>query len=273
MRPIAEQVILITGATDGLGKGVALELVKKGATVLVHGRDQARIDTTLAELRAVRPDAQLRSYCADFNALAGAQQLADQVLAGEQRLDVLVNNAGIGTHVPGGGERQVSADGHELRFAVNYLAPFLLTQRLVPRLLANDAAARIVNVSSIGQQPIDFDNVMLEREYSGERAYCQSKLAQIMYTIDLSQKLAHGRVTVNALHPATYMPTKIVATPVSTREEGVSATLNLIVSSEVGGKSGAYFNGLVEAQAKPQAYDAQARERLWQLSESLTSES
>ena len=269
MRPIEEQVILITGATDGLGKGVALELARRGAGLLIHGRDQHRIDATIKELRDATQNTKLHGYCADFARLSAVRRLAEEVLAAESRVDVLVNNAGIGTHVPGGGVRQTSHDGHELRFAVNYLAPFLLTQRLVPRLTAS-APARIVNVSSIGQQPLDFDNVMLEHGYSGERAYCQSKLAQIMFTIDLGKQLENAGVTVNALHPATYMPTKIVEKPISTMEEGIAATMQLITSDALDQTTGRYFNGQSEAQAKPQAYDADARSRLWQLSEELT---
>jgi NAD(P)-dependent dehydrogenase (short-subunit alcohol dehydrogenase family) len=176
---------------------------------------------------------------------------------------VLVNNAGIGT-----GERELSQDGYELRFAVNYLAGFLLTRELLS-LLEASAPARIVNVASAGQMPIDFDDVMLERDYSGVRAYCQSKLAQIMFTIDLAERLDGAGVTVNSLHPATYMPTKIVSSPVSTLEEGVDATLRLVADQGLDGVSGRYFNGLREAAPDPQADDPQARRQLRELSEKL----
>src|ERR1041385_7967514 len=208
MTPIDRQVILVTGATDVLGKGLALELVRRGATVLVHGRAAERIDATVAELRSTAGDASVRSYCADLSSLADVRALAAQIVSQEARLDAIVNNAGIGSRVPGDGVRMASRDGYELRFAVNYLASFLLTRLLLPLLRAS-APARIVNVSSIGQQAIDFDDVMLERSYSGMRAYCQSKLAQFMFTLDLAEELAPGQVTANALHPATYMPTKI----------------------------------------------------------------
>jgi NAD(P)-dependent dehydrogenase (short-subunit alcohol dehydrogenase family) len=200
--------ILVTGATDGLGKGVALELARRGHTVLVHGRDERRIDATISELEHVVPDAQVRRYRADFASLDEVRALAEELLAAETRLDVLVNNAGIGSNVPGGPSRQVSRDGHELRFAVNYLAPFLLTRLLLP-LLERSAPSRIVNVSSIGQQALDFDDLMLTRGYSGTRAYCQSKLAQVLFTLDLQAQLAGRDIGVTSLHPATYMPTKI----------------------------------------------------------------
>jgi NAD(P)-dependent dehydrogenase (short-subunit alcohol dehydrogenase family) len=181
---------------------------------------------------------------------------------------VLVNNAGIGTTVPGGDRRAESRDGHELRFAVNYLAPFLLTRLLLP-LLRTSAPSRIVNVSSIGQMPIDFSDVMLHRGYSGVRAYCQSKLAQILFTFDLAEELAGTGVTVNALHPATYMPTKMVRTPMSSLEEGVEATARLIEDPALAATSGRYFDGTEEAKPDPQAYDPRARAQLRALSEKL----
>jgi NAD(P)-dependent dehydrogenase (short-subunit alcohol dehydrogenase family) len=256
------QVVLVTGATDGMGRVLAAELVQAGATVLVHGRDPRRIADTVAELGAAR----VRSYQADLADLAQVRTLAEQVTEREPRLDVLVNNAGIGTSVPGGGARQESTDGYELRFAVNYLAGFALTRQLLPLLTAS-APSRIVNVSSAGQQPIDFSDVMLTSGYDGIRAYCQSKLAQILFTIDLAGQLDGADVLVNALHPATYMPTKIVASPFSTIAEGVAATMHLI-ADPVG--SGHYYNGLREARADRQAYDASARQQLRELSEKLT---
>jgi len=251
-------VVLITGATDGLGRGLARALAAEGHTVLVHGRSQERIDATREELGG-----ETRGYLADLSSLDEVRRLAGEVRDNEPRLDVLVNNAGIG----GGGGREVSADGHELHFAVNYLAGFLLTLELLP-LLEASAPARVVNVSSLGQIPIDFDDVMLERDYGGARAYCQSKLAQIMFTIDLAERV-DGDVTVNALHPATYMPTKMVSSPVSTLEEGVEATRRLVVDPELAGVSGRFYDGLTEAAPDPQAGDPEARRRLWELSEAL----
>jgi NAD(P)-dependent dehydrogenase (short-subunit alcohol dehydrogenase family) len=165
--------------------------------------------------------------------------------------------------------RQTSLDGYELRFAVNYLAGFLLAHLLRPRLKAS-APSRIVNVASLGQHPIDFDDVMITMGYSGGRAYAQSKLAQIMFTIDLAEELKGSGVTVNALHPATYMNTTMVRAsgimPVSTVEQGGEAILHLAVGDDIAGKSGLFFNGMREAQANPQAYDAAARKRLRELS-------
>jgi len=255
--------VLITGATDGLGRALARAADEAGATVLVHGRSEQRIADALGELSD-----RARAYRADLASLAEVRRLADEVLAAEDRLDVLVNNAGIGATVPGGGARLQSADGHELRFAVNYLAGYALTHRLLD-LLKRSAPSRIVNVSSAGQAPIDFDDVMLERSYDGITAYCQSKLAQILFTFDLTEELDGTGVIATCLHPSTYMPTKMVASPISTIQDGVDATLRLMTDPP-GEVAGRYFNVQREARADGQAYDADARRRLHELSERLT---
>ena len=192
-------------------------------------------------------------------------------MADHKRLDVFVSNAGIGSQ-NGGRGRQTSADGFELRFAVNYLSGFLLARLLLPRIKAA-APSRIVNVASLGQHPIDFDDVMITEGYSGSRAYAQSKLAQIMFTIDLAEELKGSGVTVNSLHPATYMNTTMVRaggiTPISTVEQGGAAILHLVAGDDVAAKSGLFFNGMNEAKANPQAYDAAARKRLRELSVKL----
>jgi NAD(P)-dependent dehydrogenase (short-subunit alcohol dehydrogenase family) len=209
---------------------------------------------------------------ADLSALAEVRRLAGAVQQATMRLDLLINNAGIGSGGPQG-TRQTSADGYELRFAVNYLAGFLLTHLLLP-LIGKSTLARIVNVSSLGQQAIDFADVMLTHGYSGSRAYCQSKLAQIMFMIDLAHELDGTGVTVNALHPATYMNTTMVrqsgVTPMSSVEQGADAILNLAVSAALERRSGLFFNGQREARADAQAYDPAARQRLKTLSLELS---
>src|SRR5258708_24349637 len=160
MRPLREQVILITGATDGLGKAVALQLARSGATLLLHGRDEARGQRTLEEIRAQTGNTHLQWYRADFSQLAQVRSLAERLAREQEHLAFLGNHACIGTTLPGGGARQESEDGYELRFAVNYLAPFLLTRLLLPTLLQS-ASARIVNVSSAGKGPIYFRSCML----------------------------------------------------------------------------------------------------------------
>ncbi len=257
---------LITGATDGVGRVAAREVAQQGWRVLVHGRDRTRGDALVREIE--RAGGSAFFLAADLASLAEVRRLADAVKQQTDRLDLLINNAGIGSvgSAPG---RQTSADGHELRFAVNYLAGFLLTHLLLPLLRAS-APARIVNVASAGQQAIDFSDVMLSRGYSGGGAYRQSKLAQIMFTVDLADELKGSGVIANALHPSTYMNTTMVRqsgnAPISKVEDGAAAILQLAVSPALDGKSGLYFNVLREARADPQAYDAEARRRLRALS-------
>ena len=272
MRPIDQQVVLVTGSTDGLGRGLAHELASRGATVLIHGRDPAKGEAALREIRDATENEALAFYLADFSSLAHVRALAERVLADHDRLDVLVNNVGIGTGGRDGAERAVSEDGHELRFQVNYLAHFLLARLLEP-LLVRSAPARIVNVASAGQAPIDFDDVMLERDYSGVQAYCQAKLALVMLTFDLAEELRAQGVTANCLHPGTYMPTKMVleagVTPRDSLESGVEATLRLVADADLDRVSGMYFERLREARAHEQAYDTDARGRLRELSAEL----
>ena len=255
--------VLVTGATDGLGLALATRLAGEGATVIAHARSEERGREALADLLAGPGD--VRLVVGDLASLSAVRALADQVPDG---LDVLVNNAGIGF----AGERQESDDGYELRFAVNYLAGFLLASLLRDRLVAS-APARIVNVASAGQQAIDFDDVMLEHDYDGARAYCQSKLAQIMHAFDLAEELGGSGVTATALHPATYMDTKMVidagVAPASTVQEGLEATWRLVADPSVDGVSGAYFQGRQEVRADAQAYDLDARRRLRELSQRL----
>src|SRR5262249_17866509 len=175
VRPISESTVLVTGATDGHGRALAQRLHGEGAQLLLHGRDPAKLEAVAADLPGSR------AFQADFTSLDDVRRLAGEA----DGVDVLVNNAGIGSGMPDGRERAESRDGNELRFQVNYLSGYLLTELLLDRLRAA-APARIVFVASLGQMPIDFDDVMLERNYSGIQAYCQSKLAQIAYGMALA---------------------------------------------------------------------------------------
>jgi NAD(P)-dependent dehydrogenase (short-subunit alcohol dehydrogenase family) len=265
------KTVLITGSTDGVGRYVAVKLAAAGANVLIHGRDQARAKALIDQIRREgHPEPTF--YQADLSSLAGARKLAETVIAEHKRLDVFISNAGIGS-MSLGSERQISADGHELRFAVNYLSGFLLARLLLPLLKAS-APSRIVNVASLGQHPLDFDDIMLTKGYTGTRAYAQSKLAQIMFTVDLAGEIDGSGVTVNALHPATYMNTTMVReggiTPISTVEQGGDAILHLAAGDDLAGKTGLFFNGMQPSKANPQAYDGAARQRLRALSLRLT---
>jgi NAD(P)-dependent dehydrogenase (short-subunit alcohol dehydrogenase family) len=270
--PLAEQTILVTGATDGHGRALAAELAARGATLLIHGRDDERGREAVAEIRARTGSDRLQWLRADLSSLEDTRTLAEEVVRSHDRLHALVNNAGIGTTTDGQDERLESRDGYELRFAVNYLSGYLLTRLLIP-LLTDSSPARIVNVSSAGQAAIDFDDVMLEHDYSGVQAYCQSKLAQVMFTFDLAEELREDGVAATCLHPATYMPTKMVRSagvdPISPLAEGVEATLRLVADPELDGVTGAYYNGQRRAEPHPQAQDRVARGRLRELSDRL----
>ncbi|WP_327707925.1 SDR family NAD(P)-dependent oxidoreductase [Streptomyces sp. NBC_00464] len=265
--------VLITGATQGLGLHLARDLAGRGATLLLHGRSRERLDRAAAEVRALSDGrAEVRTYLADLSDLDQVRSLAAEVRAAEPRLDVLVNNA-----VAGGGAqprlRELSAQGHELRFAVNYLTPYLLIRELLPLLTAS-APARVVQVASVGQSPVDFDDVMMERDYEGLEAYCRSKLAMIMSTFDLAAAGTPGSgVTFNALHPAHLMDTEGVRayglTPATSVEEGVRPTVRLITDPALAGVSGRYYDRFTDAAAHDQAYDPQARRRLAALTREL----
>ncbi len=261
------KTILVTGSTDGLGLATARRLALMGASVLVHGRHPQKLERVLVGLPSGHGDG-AHCYLADLSSLEETRRLARHVAAEHERLDVLINNAGVVVE-----ERRLSRDGHELTFAVNYLSHFLLTLELLP--LLESGGGRVVNVASIGQQAIDFDDAMLERGYDPFRAYNQSKLAQIMFTFELAERLGpDADVTVNALHPATLMDTNMVRASfgrvVSTVAEGMEATVRLAADGELAGVTGRYFEGRAEASPDPQAYDADARRKLWELSEALT---
>jgi len=265
----AGKTAVVTGSTDGLGKAVALRLAALGARVIVHGRNRERGAAVVAQINQIK-GASAEFYAADFASMEQVRGFADTLSKECPRIDLLINNAGIGSANSGGGrERQLSADGFELRFAVNYLSGFLLTRRVLPRLIAT-APARIVNVSSLAQRPIDFTNVMLERDYDGSRAYGQSKLAQIMFTQDLVQELTGRNVSAYALHPATYMDTAMVRSagmePRSSVEQGADAVMHAATSSATPGQ---FFNGKEPMRANAAAYDESARRDLRELSERL----
>jgi len=270
MSTVDERTILVTGATDGHGRALAERLAKTGATILIHGRDIAKGEQTIAEISKATGNDRLEWYQADFADLTQVHDMTERIRDYHTQLHVLINNAGIG----GRGNREVSKQGHELRFAVNYLAGFALIRGLYP--LMNQTAklspTRIINVSSAGQMPINFDNVMLLEKYDAHRAYCQSKLAQIMMTFDLADRWNDTNVAAVALHPSTFMNTKMVDTPMSTVEEGVIATSRLVNAPSTAAINGKYFNVMDEADAHIQAYDVEARTRLRELSEELTGE-
>ncbi|MGV9498605.1 SDR family NAD(P)-dependent oxidoreductase [Streptomyces sp. NPDC003642] len=257
--------LLITGATSGLGRQAAFELVRAGHVVLVHGRDAERTERLAAELRT---EGDAEAFVADLASLAQVRELAAHVADAHPELDVLVNNAGVGFGPPGAG-RELSADGHELRLAVNYLAPVVLTRGLLPVLRAN-APARIVNVGSAGQEPLVFEDPEFGRGYDGTAAYRRSKFALAAYTFALAEELAGTGVTANVLHPATFMDTAMVreadVTPWNTVADGAAAVLAL-ATRDAG--TGRYFDGTRPARAHEAAYDPAVRARLAAVTDQL----
>lgn len=265
----ADRTILITGATSGLGRELARRLATRPGHLILHGRSPDKLAELHQELEG--SEAVLESITADLADLTQVGTLSDAVAELTDRLDVLVNNAGIG---PGSDDtRELSADGYELRLAVNHLAPFALTLRLLP-LLEVGAPSRIVNVASGAQQIPDLDDLHLEHAYTGSRAYAQSKLAMIATGIVLAGKLLPDVVTVNSLHPATLMPTPLVAESyghtIDDLDTGATATMRLIEAEELDGVTGTYFTGTQESRADETAYDAEFQRRLWEISEELT---
>ena len=261
------KVVLITGSTDGLGRDVARRIAAAGAQVLVTGRSAARGDSLVKEINASGKGS-AKFYRADLASLAETRKLADEVIRDNKRLDILINNAGVGFIFDS--TRKFSAEGYEMHFAVNYLAHYLLTRKLLP-LIEASAPARIINVSSGSQVAIDFDDVMMEKGYNGGRGYAQSKLAQVMMTIDMAPELEKKGILTYSLHPATTMGTTMAMAlgvkPRSTIAEGTESVVNAITTTE---PSGTYFNQLQPVKSRvPQAYDPEALKKLRELSEKL----
>jgi NAD(P)-dependent dehydrogenase (short-subunit alcohol dehydrogenase family) len=261
--------VLITGSTDGLGRDLALALAADGAHVIVHGRNAERGQAVVDEISAAGTGS-ARFYAADFASMEAVRTFADTIANDYPTLHLLVNNAGIalGREQP----RRSSEDGHELQFAVNYLAGWVLVNRLRPNLAAA-APSRVINVSSISAQPIDFDDVMLEAPGAHARGYGQSKLAQITMTVELAPRFAEQGITMIALHPATLMNTTMVeglgVPPRTTIAEGRDHVLGLVRAPSL--QSGAFYvDGAVAEPLNPQPNDATARARLIALSETLT---
>jgi NAD(P)-dependent dehydrogenase (short-subunit alcohol dehydrogenase family) len=270
MRPLDEQTVLITGATGGLGRALVHRAAGHGATVVAHGRDERRLRDLALEVEEATGTS-IDTVAADLADLREVDRLADSVLDTYDRLDVLVNNAGVGFGVPDG-PREVSADGIELRFAVNHLAAYRLAGRLA-KLLEVSAPSRIVQVASAGQLALDPDDPLTEHGWDGVTAYRRAKLAQVMATYDLAADLVGTGVTVNALHPATFMDTAMVrdsgVSPTSTVEEGLAATWRLVADPDLEGVSGRYFDGTREGTTDPQADDPAARAWVRALSDRL----
>ncbi|WP_328924428.1 MULTISPECIES: SDR family NAD(P)-dependent oxidoreductase [unclassified Streptomyces] len=263
------RIVLITGATSGLGRHLAEQLADQGDTILVHGRDAGRVDSCVQGLRAA--GAAAHPYVADLARLDEVRALSEQILAEQPRIDVLINNAGVGPG-PEGAERQLSDDAHELRFAVNYLAPVLLTRLLLPG-LRNARSPRVVNVGSAAQLEIDFDDLTMDRFYHGWVAYGRSKLALASFSTDLAAELAGEHIPVNCVHPANFMPTPMVQElgipSESTIEQGAEAVLRLACATGDTAATGGYYDGVNAAPPHQDVLDPAKRALLGETSEEI----
>ena len=257
------RVALITGATSGLGQAVACALARRGVHVLVHGRKSDRARAVAGQIQEA--GGSVETYLADLSSLEQTRALAETVSSNHPAIHLLINNAGVGPGRPPYRKRTLSVDGHELRFAVNYLAAALLARRLVPS-LKNGAPARIVNVASAAQAPTDFSDLRMDHHYTGTRAYYRSKFALVAFTFDLAAGLADTAIMVNCLHPASLMNTHMVrrawVPPMSSVATGVKAVMNLAVEPTGAAVTGRYFDGLGEATAHRAAYDPAIRSNL-----------
>lgn len=256
---------MLTGATDGIGRLAVEELGRRGAHVFAHGRSADKVERSVGELR--KAGIRAEGLLADLSSLAQTKRLAEEIEKRVPNLDVLVNNAGVGFGHDRT-QRETSEDGFELRLAVNYLAPYLLTTDL---LRAGIPRRAIVNVASIGQEPLDFDDLMTERGYSGIVAYRRSKLALVMSSFDLAA--AHPDRVVTVLHPGTLLDTNMVRgigiEPHGPASIGRDAIVSAVERALSGEKSGQYYDVQAPARANPAAYDASARQRLAARSEEL----
>lgn len=262
-----EKIVLITGASDGIGKATAEELARRGLRVVLHGRSAEKIQQAQDEIRSKVPGARLEALTADFSSLAEVRGLARAFLARFDRLDVLINNAGVFPKA-----RLLSMDGFEMAFAVNHLAHFLLTCELLPLLRTN--TARVVTVSSISHRrgQIHFDDLTMKNNFDGYLAYAQSKLANIYFSNELAAR-ERGLLTSNSLHPGG-VSTKLLMTGFGIQgisvEQGAATSVYLAVAPEVAQITGKYFSEGHEAATQPPVLDAATGKRLWQVSEELT---
>ena len=261
--------VLVTGATDGIGRETAHELARRGARVIVHGRNREKAEAVARELEGIAEGSAAAPLVGDLSSLEEVRRVAEEALARGERVDVLLNNAGVYMNEP-----QVSRDGFEMTFAVNHLAPFLLTHLLLP-MLRDGAPARVVNVSSIAHTrgAIDVGRLGDVERFDPYRAYADSKLANVLFTVELARRLGPGPVTVNALHPGV-VSTKLLTEGFGfhgkdSLAEGAATSVQLALSPEVAEVTGRYFAASKEATMAPVARDLSLAARFYEKSAEL----
>ena len=269
------KVCVVTGATAGIGKETALALATMGATVVLVARDPAKSARTVDEIAKTTGNANVDAVLADFASLAAVRDAAAEIGRRYRAVHVLVNNAGVANK-----RRTESADGFELTFAVNHLAPFLFTRELLPLLRAG-TPSRIVTVASAAEAhgPIDFDDLQSTKNYRGFRVYGKSKLANVLFTYELASRLTGTEITANCLHPGTVATNMLRKLPwllyavispfLLTPEQGAATQVFLASSRQVEGVSGGYYVKSKAARSSARSHDVGARERLWEVSESM----
>ena len=266
---------VVTGANAGIGRATALALARRGAVVALVCRDGERGEAVRREIAAESGAERAALFVADLGVRREVRDLAARLIDRFSSIDVLLNNAGIYTR-----RRRLTADGLETQFAVNHLAPFLLTSLLLPRL---EPGARVVTVSSEAHRGgrIEFDDLQGERSYSGLRAYRQSKLANLLFTRELAARLEGSGVTANACHPGVvstrllfnaFPPFRILKPFMKTPEQGARTSLFLACSPDVAGSSGRYFIDETETSPSPVAVDSDLARRLWEVSLGLVAD-
>ena len=278
-KPMDGKISMVTGATSGIGKVTALELARQGSTVIVVGRNSEKSIATVDYIKEKTGNSSVEFILADLSVQSDVRHLSEVFLSKHQRLDVLVNNAGVSMQ-----KRQVTADGLEATFAVNHLSHFLLTNLLLDT-VKRSHPVRIINVSSAMHTiaKMDFDNLQGEKKFGGMTAYAQSKLANILFTYELSRRLTGSDVTVNAMHPGLVKTnfsanTKGVAGLIwrfitlfaISPEKGAQTVVYLATSPEVQQVTGKYFVKKKEVKSSTVSYDQSVAKQLWQVSAKLT---
>ena len=263
-----QRIVLVTGATDGIGRQTALELLRRGAKVLVHGRTEAKTKAVGEALARESRSSDVLSFAADLSSMAAVRALADAVLSRVDRLDVLLNNAGVFMH-----ERKLTDDGFETTFAVNHLAPFLLTHHLLPH-LHKSPGGRVVMVSSIAHNRgrIEFGDLTSERYFHGYSAYATSKLANVLFAYEMARRLAGTAVTSNALHPGV-IGTKLLRSGFGmgggTVAQGAATSVRLATDDTLDATTGKYFADEHEAASSTASHDRALQRRLYEVSARL----